>query len=718
MNKAQTDLLKRAKTCFKEAETISSDNRKKWLEDAKFCVVGEGNQWPEKIKRDRESAGLPCLEVDKLNQYRRQVVNDGRQNRPGIKARPIDSGADIKGAEAMQDLMRSICNRSNADEAFDTALDHAAKGGFGYFRVLTDYVHEHTFDQEILIRRVRNPLSVMLGPHYLADGSDAEYGFFIDEVHKDTFKRKWPKAKATNWNDAEFSDGWVSEFHVRVCEFFYKEEAPITLHRLSDGTYASDEEYQNTVANAGPMAVPEIEETRTIPAMRVKWCRLTGAEVLEERDWLGKYIPIVPVYGNEDDLEGKVIYSGLVRAGKDPQRLHNYMRSKFAERVSLTPMAPWLAEEGQIEGREDEWKNANDGTKAVLVYKAVSVDGQHALPPPQRISPTDIPAGFAEDAAMSEHDIQAAMGMYSASIGEKSNEKSGKAIMARQREGDTATFHYQDNLNRALRYLGRILIDLIPKVYDSRRVVRLLGEDGSQTEALLDPDLGVPYEQQGSQAVYNLGLGVYDVAVEAGPSYTTKRQEAAEAQMQLAQASPDLFMLIGDLMVKNMDWPGAEDISKRLKVMLPPQVQQAERDESSSPEVQAAMAAADAIKAQAEQEIAARDQMIQELQAKATSQEAALVKAQTDMFNAETERMKVEAEINKPPEQIIDNTPLELAKLEQAERESQREAETRVIVALIAANAKQVDMDPTGPPNDPITDNGPPEGGLSTSGGA
>lgn len=643
-------LLERAKARFKEADELSRDNRKHWLEDAKFRVVGHGNQWPENIKRQRDKDGLPCLEVDKLNQYLRQVVNDGRQNRPGIKVRPVDDGGDEKVAEAFQGIIRSISNRSNLDEALDTALDHAATGGFGYIRVLTDYAHERTFNQEIVIRRVRNPLAVRLGPHYLADGSDAEYGFFVDEVEKDAFKRKWPKAKQTDWNTDDYGDGWSTKTHVLVCEHFYKEPAPVALLLLDDGTVCTADEYRKKLDNVRPgERVPAIEEEREIPSSKVKWCRMTGAEVLEENDWQGKYIPIVPVYGNEFDLAGKVSYSGLVRGGMDAQRLHNYMRSKFAERVALTPMAPWLIAEGQIEGHEEDWQDQSVGGKPVLVYKETSLDGRQ-VPPPQRISPSDVPAGFAQDMQMSEHDIQASMGMYAASLGQASNEKSGKAIMARQREGDTATFHYQDNLNRAIRYLGRILVDLIPKVYDSRRVVRLLGEDGKQSQATIDPDMAEPFREDGSSMIYNLGVGHYDVEVEAGPSYTTKRQESAEAMVQLVQANPAMWQTHGDLIVKAQDWPNADAFARRSRMTLPPELREADEGDEN-PDVREARMLADQIRADAEREIGMREQALEqasqkiadlerELQSREAEAAAKLQDADTREYQAHTERIQ------------------------------------------------------------------------------
>lgn len=693
------DLLQQAKDDFACAEEYWKENREKWLEDAKFCIPG--NQWPEKLRKAREAEDKPCLETDKLNQYRRQVVNDSRQNRPGIKVRPVDDTGDDDAAEAFQGIIRDICDQSNLDEALDTAIDHAAKGGFGYLRVLSQYVHERTFLQELVVRRVRNPLAVLLSPHMLADGSDTDFGFFIDDVPKKTFKERYPKAKVTDWNSDKFSSGWSSEHNVRVCEYYYKVKTETLLHQLEDGTFATDEEYQRAVTAGVP--VPKIMESRPVPECKVKWCRLTGAEILEENDWLGKYIPIVPVYGNEDDIEGKVIVSGLIRSAKDAQRLHNYARTKFAERVAMTPLAPWTAAEESIQGHP-EWSTANSGDHSVLTFRAYTDDGK-PLPRPERVSPSDIPAGFAQDSSMSEHDIQASMGMYAASVGQPSNEKSGRAIMARQREGDTATFHYQDNLNRAIRYLGRILVDAAPNYYDTKRVVRSLGEDGKPQMVELDPGLPKPSVKQGAKAIYNIGVGRYDVSVSSGPSYTTKRQESADAMFEMVRSDPSLMRTHGDLIVRSQDWPMAEEFAERSRLVMPPELQQAiaanDDEQGQNPEVAAVEQRAQKMLDQARQDF---DQL--HAQAQALAAENARLKEQAEIkerevgvkeYEAKTERLQAVATID-----------------------------PAIVTAIVEQTVQQTVAEimrqpvPGGPPDEmpEMMPNQPPMGGFSMPGGS
>lgn len=652
----EEEFLSTIKKNYKLAEDRWADNRKLAKEDMEFRA---GKQWFDDDITQREKDKRPCLVVDKLGQYVRQVVNDGRQNRQAIMVRPVDSGADVETADVFKGLIRHIEDRSNSDIAYDTALECAVVGGFGFFRVLTEYSTQNSFDQEICIKRVRNPMTVLLGEFEEADASDLKEAWFVDEMSKAQFKREYPKAQYTDWqtDGAKYGDDWISEEKVTVCEYWYVEEEQETVHFIEDGTTIPAREYEEAIAEG--IIPPAIIESREIPVRKVKWCRLSGAEILERRDWKGKYIPLFIVVGNEYDIDGKITYSGLIRSGKDPARLYNYSRSAFAERVALTPKAPWVAADGQVEDYADEWATANQANISVLKYKPQSIDG-HMVPAPQRQTSADIPAGFAQDMQIAEHDIQAALGMYAASVGAPSNERSGKAILARQREGDTSTFHYIDNQGRAIRHLGRVLVDLIPKIYDSRRVVRILGEDGTAKMADIDPDQEVAVKKLGHKSIYNLNVGTYDVSISTGPSYNTKRQEAATSMVEMTQANPELMTVIGDLMVKSMDWPGADEIAARLKAMLPPQVLQAEQEKQGdgqgmSPEMmamqqgaEAAIAERDAALQQAGEQLQQMNTELTELRltAKNKEEEAAIKSREADIkaFEAETERMKVEME--------------------------------------------------------------------------
>jgi len=614
------DPLHEIRERFKYATEAWADNRKRYKEDVEFLA---GDQWPKDIQDERDSEGQPCLVVDKLNQYVRQVVNDSRQNRPSIKVRPVDSGADIETADIIQGLCRHIEDRSDASAAYDTGVDCAVRGGFGFIRVLTEYAHENTFEQEICIERIRNPLAVVVDPDFKkADGSDIKYAFIIDEIPDDEFESLYPDAdeSAPDFEVGEL--GWTAgEDKKIIAEYFEIVQKPRTLHMLVDGTTVLDDEYQAAV-NEG-LIPPQIVESRTINANVVMWSKVHGKGYIEEpREWIGKYIPVVPILGNEIDIDGEVSYVGLCHMAKDSQRLYNYSRSAFAERVALAPKAPYVAAAGQVENHP-EWEDANRVNYSVLTYDPQSLDGT-VLGAPQRQPASDVPAGFAQDMQMSEHDIQASLGMYAASLGQQGNEKSGRAIMARQREGDTSTFHFHDNLARSIRHIGRILVDLIPKVYDSQRVIRIIGEDGTPDMAHISPDLQQSKQKIGAKTIYNLSIGTYDVSVTAGASYTTRRVEAAEAMMQMTQANPALMQIIGDLMVKNMDWPGADEMAKRLKLLLPPQIQQAEQKEGEmSPEVQQVIMQAQQAIQEKDMQIQQAEQMIQQLAQKMKELEAA-----------------------------------------------------------------------------------------------
>ncbi len=638
MSKELDAVFTRAKERYERAEEYWHEDRLLALDDLRFRA---GEQWPEEIKAKREAAKRPCLVLDKLNQYIRQIVNDGRQNRPAIKVHPVDSKADIVTAEIFQGMIRHIEDASMADACYDTALEGAASCGQGAFRVLSRYVGDQSFEQELLIQRFRNHLSVLPDPDIqAADSSDMRYCFVLEEMEKEAFEAKWPEGMPVDWQTSAMYGDWFGD-KVRIAEYWEVRETLTTLHMMADGSIVEESRLEE-LRKAGVEVDSLILQTRKIPRREVWFGKMSGAGWLDEpKQWPGQWIPILLVWGNELDLAGKVSHSGIVRAGKDPQRLYNYSRTAFAERVALTPKAPWVAAEGQIEDYKREWETANTGDYSVLRYKPTSLNGT-VVPPPQRTSASDVPTGFSADMQISEHDIQAAVGMYNASLGAPSNERSGKAILARQREGDVGTFHYHDNLNRAIRHCGRILVDLIPKFYDTKRIVRVMGYDGAVSEARLDPDQTQARISNGVQSVYNLGVGRYDVSVSAGPSYNTLRQESADAMGRLVENNPELTAIIGDIVFKNMDWPGAQELSERMRLMLPPQVQEAEAAKAAknaSPEVVQLVA-------QFKQVVAGKDQALQQALGIAKQLEEQVTALQLKLDNKQGELGIKDREIN------------------------------------------------------------------------
>ena len=646
------EIIKQAHKRFKLSADAWADNRRDYVDDVEF---GAGNQWPAQVKNERDLQGRPCLVVPRLQTFIRQVTNDQRQNRPSIKVRPVDDYADPETAEIMQGLIRHIEANSNADLAYDNATQYAVTGGFGFWRVVTDYP-ANAFEQEIYIRPIANSLSVYPDARSVAlDGSDWDYCFIIEEMPREEFESKYGKDAPKGWADGDNleEEGWVDEDTVRLAEYYYRERVKDELLKLDDDSVMFLSEYEKRGIDA------EIVDRREQYRYEVKWCLLAGSAILDRKDWAGTFIPVVPVYGDQIIINGKRVLMSLIRLAKDAQRMLNYYRSTEAEIYALQPKTPFIAAEGQIEGYEGLWAEANAVNLSYLPYKPVTIGGA-PVPPPQRSMPMGLPQGALQMSEIAEKDMMNIIGIHEAGLGMRSNETSGAAIMARQREGDTATSHFIDNVTRAIRYTGQILVDLIPKIYDTPRVVRILGDDGSEESVEINQVTERKEEGKEIERIYDLGLGQYDVVCTAGPSYTTKRQESAQAMMQIIPQAPILMQAAPDLLIKAMDWPGSEAIAERLAKTLPPELRPKKDDEQDGPqipqEVQQQMQ-------QAQQQIQQMDQVIQKMQAELDSKQAQdaanMAKVETerakllieqekvaiDRYNAETNRIKAESEI-------------------------------------------------------------------------
>jgi hypothetical protein len=598
------DLLSEAKEAFEKASTHESENRATALEDIKFARLGE--QWPANIKEQREQEHRPCLTINKMPSFIRQVVNDARQNKPSIKVHAADNGADPRTAEVINGLIRNIEYTSNADVAYDTAIEASVAGGFGYWRVTADYAYEDAFELDLKIERISNQFSVYGDPNSTcADSSDWDTAFIVDRISKDEFNLRYGKKtnvsgeKVTvDWSSEAWSDSseWLNEDGVLIAEWWRRTEVEEEVVKLSNGHVYKATDLDTNPELQAAIASGAIQETarRTITRKKVTQTFMSGADILETNEWQGCYIPIIPVYGDEIVVQGKRYFRSLIHNAKDAQRMFNYWRTSSTELVALAPKTPWIGRKGTFDSDASNWATANSKSHAYLEF-----DGEM----PQR-QPLDsgVAAGSMQEAMNSSDDMKSVMGIYDASLGARSNETSGKAIMARQREGDVATFHFIDNLARAIRHTGRILIDLIPKVYSAERMIRVIGEDGSQKNVQLNPSQGVPVQSQPKQIgpndpepnkkemdengvptleIHNLTLGKYDLTVTTGPSFTTQRQEAAEQMMQLLQSFPQAAPVIGDLLAKSLDWPGADEIAERLEKLnptnqpqIPPELQQ------------------------------------------------------------------------------------------------------------------------------------------------
>jgi len=583
---ADEEILRAARERFRLAEEAYQSVRELGLDDLKFRA---GEQWPDNIRNERIIDQRPCLVINRIPQYVRQITNDQRQNRPSIKVMPVDDKADVKTAKVLQGIIRYIENNSNADIAYDTAFEGTVIKGFGYYRVLTDFCDPYSFDQDLLIKKVPDDFKVYLDPfHKEPDGSDAKWGFIFDDISKDTFKADYPKAEMSSMDDWESigdrTSQWVKRDSVRVAEYFYTENKEITLVLLSDGNSADKDTFDKDENGEIilPLDITVVDERKSLVPV-VKWCKINGYEVLKETIWPGRWIPIIPVYGDELNIDGRKILEGIVRHAKDPQRMYNYWVSTETEMIALAPRAPYIVAEGQItEDYEPMWRMANRKNFSYLPYKQTDHMGQIA-PPPQR-NVYEAPVQSITNARLqSSEDIKTTTGIYDSSLGNRSNESSGVAIQRRANQAQTANFHFIDNLTRSLRHCGRVLLDAIPIVYDTKRALRILGDNNEQELVTINEIFN------GKDPIYTLGIGKYDVVVETGPSFATRRQEAAETILEFIRVYPAAAPLIGDLLAKNFDWPEAQEISERLKKTLPPGILD-DKDKSVPPEVQAQIA--------------------------------------------------------------------------------------------------------------------------------
>jgi hypothetical protein len=593
------DIVQEAQERLEAAWVQDRENREDAFMDLKFLA---GDQWPNEIRQQREAQARPCLTINRLPQFVNQVANTVRVNPPAIKAIPAGGEATAELAEIYSGLMRQIQYRSNATNVFANAVYYAVACGIGHFRIVTDFADENGFDQEIQIKRIQHPLSVFWAPGAVEpDRSDANYCLVSEMIGRKEFQKRFPDAAMTDFaapSDLNAESGlfWANRDAVRVCEYWVKRPTERTIARLATGETL---DITDIDVSATPAVIPanagihgdagsasgsamgprlrgddsrslasQIVATRKLRSHKVEHYLLSGEEVLEgPNQWAGRYIPIFPVIGAETALETKVIRSGLIRFSRDSQQLYNFWRSAAAESIALAPRAPFLATPAMIAKFKGQWDTQNTVSRPYLLYEP---DPDAPGGRPMREPPPDIPAALVNESGMAADEMKATTGIYDAALGARSNEISGVAIRARESQGGVSALHYQDNLMATLNHLGRVLIDLIPKIYDCERTVRILQEDDTHQPVRINvPVIGA----NGKPTLINdLNQGTYDVRVKIGPSYATRRAEAADAMLQFIQAVPQAAGVAGDLVARNMDWPGADEIADRLKRMLPPQV--------------------------------------------------------------------------------------------------------------------------------------------------
>jgi hypothetical protein len=472
--------------------------------------------------------------------------------------------------------------------------------GWGYWRINTRYVREDSFDQDIFIDPVDNPFTVYWDPNSIApDGSDAEKCLITTMMSKEVFRAQYPDCddgtSFTQRGTGDSQSEWITKEDIRLAEYFYTVREKATLYHLSDGTmkFADGKDFFDRISMAGLTVIDE----RSSYKKTIKWRKMTAIEVIEERDWPGRYIPVVPVYGRHVVIGNKRKKFGMIRHAKDPQRMYNFWQTSLTESIALAPKAKWIMAEGQDEGHENDWAAANIKSTAYLRYKQRDIEGQPA-PPPQRLQPEPPPAGVMAAAGAINEDLQAIMGIFDPNQMRTGN-ISGKALNGQQQQVDLTNFDYYDNLTRSISHTGKIILDLIPKIYDSERVMRIIGDDGKPELITLNERTAV------GEVLNNVTVGEYDVVMETGPGYNSKRQEAVESMMGMLSADPSLMQTAGDLIFRNMDFPGADTIADRLATLNP--LSQVDEKSPIPPQVQMQLA-------QSKQQLQQMQQQMQQMQ--------------------------------------------------------------------------------------------------------
>lgn len=647
-NRAE-DLLKTARERYKIMAEADRHNREDAIEDLRFVNI-PGAQWSENMKTDR--GDRPCYEYNKTRVRCKRIVNDMRDNRPSGKVRGVEGG-DPKVAQIYEGLIRNIWNTSHGDNATDYAAEFQVEGGMGCWRVNTVYADDSAFEQDIVLEMIDNPFCLYCDPSAKdAMKRDARDWIFTTRISHAEFKETYgDKDKVDFESDNEFEedsdDDWTDEETVRIAEYWYKKPHETELWMVEvpdnevppgpDGPAMKTLVVDSESDEAGGIPEEAIKKRRTVQTHKIMMFTCSGAEILEgPKEWAGRKFPWVMVYGEFKNIEGRNYWWGLPRFAKDAQRNYNISKTAIAETIAQAPKAKWWATSTQAAGHTNEWAEADRKNFPYLLYESDPM----ASGPPQRMGSADVPVALLQQAAVDNEDLKDVMGLPDASMGSQGDEKSGRAIYARQQQGQVATFNYSDNMAKAVEYTMEIFIDLIPEVYDTERELRILGVDGKEdykkiNQIVFDPATGV------TTRINDLAAGKYDVTVTVGPAFSTQRQEAAEMYMSLTQGNPEIMAVAGDLVFKSVDLPYAEDIAKRLQAMLPPQIQQMlNEDQEIPPEVQQMMQQA----AQAMQQVQEYGQLVQAAAAELEGEKALNAQQKAEIQTAVAQLKQAEAE--------------------------------------------------------------------------
>ena len=588
------EIIDAAKKRFKAGMKAEDSNRSEGAEDLKFL---NGDQWSAADASARAADGRPCITENRLPTFANQITNDQRQNRPQIVISPLGDKAAKKDAKYLRGMIRAIERDSSADVAYDTGFASAVHNGWGYWRILTEYEGDKSFNQVITIKSVPNPFNVILDPGRTPFELNASWGIISEMMQKEDFEREYPGAAMMPWG--ELSQGqserdWITETEIRVAEYFWLDHEERELVMYDNGHEGWEDELDDDLKARIKSGKVEELARRTVQVKKLKWAKITSLEVLEQCDMDGQYIPIIECLGTVINLNGRTVKKGIIRDAKAPQLMSNYYATLEAENVALQPKAPWIMEEGQVEGHESKWQQANKKSYSYLLYKATDVNGAPA-PPPQRQAFQGPPAAILAAKQGCTEALKAVTGIrFDATMSERMQDESGRAIRELNNNANLGAYHYIDNFGRALRNTGIVLIDLIPIVYDTKRVVAMLDESGAEDRIMIDPNMMQPHKEvhdesgdnpNGKTKLFNPKIGRYQVTCTIGPSYATKRTEATDSIMKFMQAVPAAAPMIMDLVAQNADWEGAEMIASRLAKAVPANLVTPDR-EDMSPQIQ------------------------------------------------------------------------------------------------------------------------------------
>lgn len=565
---------------MRQVNDAESENRQLALTDLQFSY---GNQWPQQVINMRGNNRV-ILTINETNAYIKKVENAQRQQRPRGKASPVDNYADKKVAKIITGLGRHIEVQSDADNAYDIAFGFAVRMGWGYWRLRTDYIADDSFDQDIYIDPVDNPFTVYFDNNScLPDGSDAEKCVITDLVPKTRFRHEYPDAKESSIAERGTGDSdpdWVTDQDIRLAEYYFVERKRAKLVMLTDGTVLWNDQMpmlKALLARAGIGIRGDRDSWKRV----VKWRKQTAFDILEEKDLPGRWIPVVPMYWTNVVINSKRMKCGLVRDAIDPARMVNYWSTAMTESLALSTKAKWLIAEGQDEDLEKEFSNANTSNSSSLHYKPTTVDGI-LVPPPSRIQPEPPPSGIIEGAFMMNQALSRVMGVFDPAVRGGAQHKSDKTLNAEQNQSDTSNFNGFDNLLRSIKHSWRIQLSWMPTVYDTERVARIIGEDGrdevvtlNERQPEIDENTGQPKVDEQGNAVHkvlnDIRVGNYDVVMDTGPGYDTKRQEAVAVMLELlgTPLGEQIAKLGGDLVIRDMDFAGSDTLADRMQAANP-----------------------------------------------------------------------------------------------------------------------------------------------------